>query len=60
MQKILKAIAVFSTFLCISILSDEIILQQGTYYEGCSDAYIYTYPSSDGQDNDKLCVLYEC
>ncbi len=60
MQKILKVFALCSTLLCISVLSEEITLQQGANYGGCIDAYMYIYPGVGGENTNRLCVLNEC
>lgn len=60
MIKALTSIAFISFIFSSSVFGAKIVLQQGTNYKGCSDAYIYDYPSAGGQNNERICVLYEC
>jgi len=60
MKRFVKTIACILFLVCMHSQADEITLQQSESYTGCTDAYIYDYPSSAGKNGDSLCVVYEC
>ncbi len=61
MKKVLIAFTVVCMVFPITVLSEEITLQQGGDYNGCSDCFICDYSSLTGNNNtDELCAVYEC
>jgi len=60
MKRLVTTITCIVFLVCMHSQADEITLQQGAYYNGCTDAYIYDYPSSGGVNGDSLCMLFEC
>ncbi len=64
MQILVKVSLILSICFITAALSDEIVLQQGDGYDGCTDSYIHYSLQSIGtggvDSKDSLCILDEC